>query len=147
MVPLTFLFVLLRDFYRFFNLRLCLIACTQNLAEHLEVHLDQGSCHHAVPIVGGEHYLVECHSGVVPRMRVPAFHSRGSLWLFVLTFLGADIFILEANVRIWLVGCAPKKRKRDEEKDGNRKKLRALPTFASYEDYAKMIEDGPEDNV
>lgn len=40
------------------------------------------------------------------------------------------------------------KRKRAKE-DGKekRKKLRSLPTFASYEDYAKMIEDGPEDNV
>lgn len=40
------------------------------------------------------------------------------------------------------------KRKRGKE-DGKekRKKLRSLPTFASYEDYAKMIEDGPEDNV
>lgn len=41
-----------------------------------------------------------------------------------------------------------KKRKRsgDETKE-KRKKLRSLPTFASYEDYAKMIEDGPEDNI
>lgn len=41
------------------------------------------------------------------------------------------------------------KRKRDEEdgKKSRRKKLRALPTFASYEDYAKLIEDGPEDNI
>lgn len=41
------------------------------------------------------------------------------------------------------------KRKRDEKesKKAQRKKLRSLPTFASYEDYAKMIEDGPEDNI
>ncbi|KAH9916522.1 CBF/Mak21 family-domain-containing protein [Fomitopsis serialis] len=41
-----------------------------------------------------------------------------------------------------------KKRKRTEEdsKKGRKKKLR-LPTFASYEDYARMIEDGPEDNL
>lgn len=41
------------------------------------------------------------------------------------------------------------KRKRDGEEDGKkkRKKIRSLPTFASYEDYAKMIEDGPEDNI
>ncbi len=42
------------------------------------------------------------------------------------------------------------KRKRVEEGGGRRaqrKKLRALPTFASYEDYAKLIEDGPEDNI
>ncbi|KAH9840749.1 CBF-domain-containing protein [Rhodofomes roseus] len=42
-----------------------------------------------------------------------------------------------------------KKRKRVEEdgKKGRKKKLRSLPTFASYEDYARMIEDGPEDNL
>jgi len=41
-----------------------------------------------------------------------------------------------------------KKRKWVEtEKGGKRKKLRSLPTFASYEDYAKMIEDGPEDDI
>lgn len=39
------------------------------------------------------------------------------------------------------------KRKREGEKQSMRKKLRSLPTFASYEDYAKMIEDGPEDDV
>lgn len=41
------------------------------------------------------------------------------------------------------------KRKRDEEdgKKNHRRKLRSLPTFASYEDYAKLIEDGPEDNI
>ncbi|KAL4252111.1 CBF/MAK21 family protein [Abortiporus biennis] len=43
---------------------------------------------------------------------------------------------------------ASKKRKRgDDEKKSNKKKLRSLPTFASYEDYAKLIEDGPEDNI
>ncbi|KAI0696997.1 CBF/Mak21 family-domain-containing protein [Cerioporus squamosus] len=40
------------------------------------------------------------------------------------------------------------KRKRDEDgKKAQRKKLRSLPTFASYEDYAKLIDDGPEDNI
>ncbi|THH16047.1 hypothetical protein EW146_g4548 [Bondarzewia mesenterica] len=42
------------------------------------------------------------------------------------------------------------KRKRgykDKGMKNKRKKIRSLPTFASYEDYAKMIEDGPEDNV
>ncbi|OBZ73206.1 Uncharacterized protein C4F10.09c [Grifola frondosa] len=42
---------------------------------------------------------------------------------------------------------ATKKRKRDEDSGKRRKKLKSLPTFASYEDYAKMIEDGPEDNI
>ncbi|KIM44363.1 hypothetical protein M413DRAFT_25783 [Hebeloma cylindrosporum] len=40
-----------------------------------------------------------------------------------------------------------KKRKREETSGEKRKKLRSLPTFASYEDYAKMIEDGPEDVI
>ncbi|THG97212.1 hypothetical protein EW026_g4738 [Hermanssonia centrifuga] len=43
-----------------------------------------------------------------------------------------------------------KKRKRggeEESKRSKKKKLRSLPTFASYEDYAKLIEDGPEDNI
>ena len=46
-------------------------------------------------------------------------------------------------------GPTTKKRKRNENEDrkSRRKKLRSLPTFASYEDYAKLIEDGPEDNV
>ena len=39
------------------------------------------------------------------------------------------------------------KRKREETRGGKRKKLKSLPTFASYEDYAKMIEDGPEDDI
>jgi len=40
------------------------------------------------------------------------------------------------------------KRKRNgntEEK--RRKKARSLPTFASYDDYAKLIEEGPEDDI
>jgi ribosome biogenesis protein MAK21 len=40
-----------------------------------------------------------------------------------------------------------KKRKRDDTSREKWKKLRSLPTFASYEDYAKMIEDGPEDDL
>lgn len=48
------------------------------------------------------------------------------------------------------IGEDVKKRKREPEKKMSgkgRKKLRSLPTFATYEDYAKMIEDGPEDDV
>ncbi|KAF5348324.1 hypothetical protein D9756_010452 [Leucocoprinus leucothites] len=46
-----------------------------------------------------------------------------------------------------------KKRKRGagEEKDSTdskrKKSKRSLPTFANYEDYAKMIEEGPEDDI
>ncbi|KIJ67296.1 hypothetical protein HYDPIDRAFT_25763 [Hydnomerulius pinastri MD-312] len=39
------------------------------------------------------------------------------------------------------------KRKRNDKAEGRRKKKRSLPTFASYDDYAKMIEDGPEDDI
>ncbi|TFK35819.1 CBF/Mak21 family-domain-containing protein [Crucibulum laeve] len=44
-------------------------------------------------------------------------------------------------------GLDGKKRKREETKGEKRKKLRSLPTFASYEDYAKLIENGPEDDI
>ena len=46
-------------------------------------------------------------------------------------------------------GFGGQKRKLDgDQKDhSRRKKLRSLPTFASYEDYAKMINDGPEDDI
>jgi ribosome biogenesis protein MAK21 len=38
--------------------------------------------------------------------------------------------------------------KEDMQKGGRkRRKLGQLPTFASYEDYAKLIEDGPEDDI
>jgi ribosome biogenesis protein MAK21 len=45
-----------------------------------------------------------------------------------------------------------KKRKRkvprnEEDSRIRKKKLRSLPTFASYEDYAQIIEDEPEENV
>jgi ribosome biogenesis protein MAK21 len=41
------------------------------------------------------------------------------------------------------------KRKRGDEKkvQSGRKKLRSLPTFASYDDYAKIIDEGPEDDI
>jgi ribosome biogenesis protein MAK21 len=35
----------------------------------------------------------------------------------------------------------------DEDVRTRKKKLRALPTFASYDDYARMIEDGPEESL
>lgn len=44
-------------------------------------------------------------------------------------------------------GSTKKRKQENESKREKRKKLRSLPTFASYEDYAKMIEDGPEDDV
>jgi len=40
-----------------------------------------------------------------------------------------------------------RKRKRDDTDGEKRKKLRSLPTFASYEDYAKIIEAEPEDGI
>lgn len=40
-----------------------------------------------------------------------------------------------------------RKRKGDKEGQNKRKKVRSLPTFASYEDYAKLIEEGPEDDI
>jgi len=48
-----------------------------------------------------------------------------------------------------LNGGKARKRKAhgDEDERTRKKKLRALPTFASYEDYARMIEDGPEENL
>jgi ribosome biogenesis protein MAK21 len=48
-----------------------------------------------------------------------------------------------------LSGDKTRKRKGrgDEDERSRKKKLRALPTFASYEDYARMIEDGPEENI
>jgi ribosome biogenesis protein MAK21 len=57
---------------------------------------------------------------------------------------GSDTQVLPA-----LSGGKTRKRKgRGDEDDRTRKKkLRALPTFASYEDYARMIEDGPEENI
>ena len=48
------------------------------------------------------------------------------------------------------IGGDTKKRLRrqsGEDEKRKRKKLKSLPTFASYEDYAKMIEDEPEDNI
>ena len=40
-----------------------------------------------------------------------------------------------------------RKRKGGKEEQKKRKKVRSLPTFASYEDYAKLIEEGPEDEI
>ncbi|KIY68192.1 CBF-domain-containing protein [Cylindrobasidium torrendii FP15055 ss-10] len=39
------------------------------------------------------------------------------------------------------------KRKRGAEESGGKKKKQKLPLYASYEDYAALIEGGPEDNV
>lgn len=57
---------------------------------------------------------------------------------------GSDTQLLTA-----LSGSKTRKRKGrgDEDERSRKKKLRALPTFASYEDYARMIEDGPEENI
>ena len=39
------------------------------------------------------------------------------------------------------------KRKRGKVGEQGKKRRRALPTFATYEDYAKLIEEGPEDDI
>jgi ribosome biogenesis protein MAK21 len=46
-------------------------------------------------------------------------------------------------------GGKKRKRKGSWKEDSwiRKKKIRALPTFASYEDFVEMIEDGPEENV
>jgi ribosome biogenesis protein MAK21 len=55
----------------------------------------------------------------------------------------------DAQVSPALSGGETRKRKGrgDEDERTRKKKLRALPTFASYEDYARMIEDGPEEEL
>ncbi|EIN04447.1 CBF-domain-containing protein [Punctularia strigosozonata HHB-11173 SS5] len=45
------------------------------------------------------------------------------------------------------IGGGTKKRKRASEVRRGRKKLKSLPTFATYEDYAAMIENSAEDNI
>ena len=40
-----------------------------------------------------------------------------------------------------------RKWKGGKEEQKKKKKARSLPTFASYEDYAKLIEEGPEDDI
>jgi ribosome biogenesis protein MAK21 len=39
------------------------------------------------------------------------------------------------------------KRKRKDTSQARRKKRKTLPTFATYEEYARMIEEGPEDEI
>ncbi|EPQ53171.1 CBF-domain-containing protein [Gloeophyllum trabeum ATCC 11539] len=55
----------------------------------------------------------------------------------------------ESDADEWggLSGTSNKKRKHKEKEPSRRKKLKSLPTFASYDDYKKLIEDGPEDNI
>ncbi|KAH9052984.1 CBF-domain-containing protein [Lactarius deliciosus] len=61
--------------------------------------------------------------------------------------------VADSNAEEWtgLGGSADVKRKRgrggNDGAPARRKKHRSLPTFASYEDYAPMIEDGPEENL
>lgn len=45
------------------------------------------------------------------------------------------------------IGGEDKKRKREDGEGNKRKKLRSLPTFASYEDYASMIDREEEDDL
>ena len=48
-------------------------------------------------------------------------------------------------------GSAKRKRKlgnaKTKDKGGKKRRLRALPTFATYDDYAALIEGAPEDNI
>ncbi len=44
-------------------------------------------------------------------------------------------------------GNKKKRKGRHEDSKQKKKKLRSLPTFASYDDYAKMIDDAPEDDI
>ena len=44
-------------------------------------------------------------------------------------------------------GGDKRKRKRKDASQARRKKRKTLPTFATYEEYARMIEEGPEDEI
>ncbi|KAH8830015.1 ribosome biogenesis protein [Flagelloscypha sp. PMI_526] len=64
-----------------------------------------------------------------------------------------DLENVEAEEEEWggISGNDKKRKRKDAEKDDNggkkKRKKAALPTFASYEDYQKMIEEGPEDFI
>jgi ribosome biogenesis protein MAK21 len=60
---------------------------------------------------------------------------------------GSDAESSNTSGEEWGGVGATKKRKRTTKAKDGRKKARVLPTFATYEDYAAMIEDAPEDNV
>ncbi|KAF9005217.1 CBF/Mak21 family-domain-containing protein [Cyathus striatus] len=60
---------------------------------------------------------------------------------------GPDASEVEGEEWDGIGGEDKKKRKREDMKGGRKKKLKSLPTFASYEDYAKMIEDGAENDI
>ena len=53
----------------------------------------------------------------------------------------------EQNDEEWGGISGGDKRKRDDKSQAKRKKRKTLPTFATYEEYAKMIEEGPEDEI
>ena len=61
--------------------------------------------------------------------------------------LGDDISLAEGSGDEWAGIGSSDKRKRDDKSRTMRKKRKALPTFATYEEYAKMIEEGPEDDI
>ena len=46
-----------------------------------------------------------------------------------------------------VLGGQCRRKRGDDDAKSRKKKLRSLPTFASYEDYAKLIDDEPEDNI
>ena len=59
---------------------------------------------------------------------------------------GSDAGDLEEEEWNGISGSGKRKRCAEEE-NRKKKKSRSLPTFASYEDYAKLIEQGPEDDI
>lgn len=69
----------------------------------------------------------------------------------LIEFAGSDVEDASAppaDDEEWIgFGSESKKRKRGDDDAKGRKKIRSLPTFASYEDYAKLIEDSPEDDI
>jgi len=65
---------------------------------------------------------------------------------------GDDLVNLDAEIPVDVTmkeQTGKRKRQGPEKEDVriSKRKLRTLPTFASYEDYTRMIEDGPDENM
>lgn len=67
----------------------------------------------------------------------------------LIDFDGSDAENASGGEVEWAGFSGGQKRKRvgEQTDHGRKKKLSSLPTFASYENYAQMIEDGPEDDI